>query len=70
MMWDIGSEFINGDKQKYFIFTSKQAGDTPVEALGLCKQWWEIVTKNKARIKDHDVDDAATAASVETEERF
>lgn len=69
--WDISSEFINGDKNKYFIFTAKQSAKTTVEEMTVCKQWWDIVTKQKARIKDHDVSDGeATAATTENEERF
>lgn len=70
LAWDIGSEFIEGDKQKYFVFTAKQAANTTLEEMTVCKQWWEIITKQKARIKDHDIDDSETTATAESEDRF
>jgi len=59
LAWDIGSEFINGEKQKYFVFTAKQAEKTTSEEIRVCRQWWDIVTKSTARIKEHDVSEKA-----------
>lgn len=54
--FEIGSEFINGDKNKYFVFTTKQSGYTTESEIRVCKQWYDTISKNAEKIKDHEAD--------------
>jgi len=65
--FEIGSEFINGDKNKYFVFTAKPSafvGETEVRA---CKQWYDMMSKNAEKIKDHEVTEVTEATETEME---
>lgn len=54
LSFNVGSEFINGEKHKYFIFTARQADKTPIEVLRECKKWYDIIIQQKDRIKEHE----------------
>jgi hypothetical protein len=65
--FDIGTEFVNGDKQKYFIFTAKPGKATTMEQLKVCKNWYDLITKSAASIKDHEAEDVTETASTKAE---
>jgi hypothetical protein len=66
-VFEIGSEFINGEKQKYFVFTSKNVGASTLEQIKSCKQWWDLMASNNASFKDHEVSDTVVAETTEAE---
>ena len=55
--FDIGTEFVNGDKQKYFIFTAKAGKATTMDQLKTCKSWYDLINKAGAAVRDHDAED-------------
>lgn len=65
--FDIGSEFVNGDKNKYFVFTAKLAKASTKEQLVACKFWYDMINTS-TNIKDHDVEDVAEVATAGVEE--
>ncbi len=61
--FEIGTEFVNGEKQKYFIFTAKPGKATTMEQLKVCKSWYDLISKAGASVKEHDADDVTEAAT-------
>ena len=59
-VFEIGSEFINGEKQKYFIFTSKNVGQSTLDQVKTCKQWWDLMASGGVAVKDHEVTEKTT----------
>jgi hypothetical protein len=66
-VFEIGSEFINGDKNKYFIFTSKNVGESSLDQIKTCKQWWDLMKAQTDKIKDHEVAEKTTVVDNQQE---
>ena len=65
--FDIGSEFVNGEEQKYFVFTASYGEASTMEQLQAAKKWFTEVSKAGDRVKNDDgekvsvgTDDAAS----------
>lgn len=54
MTFDIGSEFINGEEQKYFVFTAKYGPASTVEQIQEAKKWFTEISKAGDRVKNDD----------------
>jgi hypothetical protein len=67
VIFEIGSEFVNGDKQKYFIFTAKASGQSTLEQVKICKQWWDLMSQSSASVKDHEVSEKTEVLSEDQE---
>lgn len=68
--FEIGSEFVNGEKNKYFIFTAKASAGTTREELTACKQWFDLINLNPAQVKEHDVEEVVQAEATNKVEEF
>lgn len=55
--FDIGSEFVNGEEQKYFVFTAKHGEATTLEQLQAAKLWFNEINKAGAKVKEHEVEE-------------
>lgn len=64
MTFDIGSEFVNGEEQKYFVFTSAYGPASTTEQIQEAKKWFLEINKAGDKVKNDDgevtavVDDA------------
>jgi len=69
-VFTIGSEFVNGDKDKYFIFTSNPGPATTPEQKATALTWKKVLSAAKAKnaIKDHDVDEKSAPINEATTE--
>ena len=59
LSFEILSEFVNGDKQKYFIFTAKSSTPTTIEQITACKTWYDLMKSQASNIKEHEETDSA-----------
>lgn len=63
MTFDIGSEFINGEEQKYFVFTSAYGAASTAEQIAVAKKWFMEISKAGDKVKNDDGE--TTVASVD-----
>lgn len=54
MTFNIGSEFVNGDEQKYFIFTAAYGEASTTEQIQTAKKWFMEINKAGDRVKNDD----------------
>lgn len=65
--FSIGSEFVNGEKHKYFVFTSRESGASTLEEIKSCKQWHELIN---TRSSDVVIDDTVEEETTFNSEKF
>ena len=63
LSFEIGSEFVNGDKQKYFVFTAKTGKPTNIVQISACKRWYDLMKTQNHAIKEHEVNDVPAAST-------
>jgi hypothetical protein len=68
--FEIGSEFINGEKQKYFVFTAKAGEASTIEQVTAAKQWYDLIQKAGGQVKEHDVKETTTVGINEETAEF
>lgn len=59
--FEIGSEFVNGDKQKYFVFTAKMGQASSIEQLRVVKQWYDLIASGASSVKEHEANETTVA---------
>lgn len=50
--FEIGSEFVQGNDNSYFIFTAKPSVATTKEELAACRQWYDMINASGSKIKE------------------
>lgn len=65
LSFELGSEFVNGEKQKYFIFTAKAGKPTTIEQITACRAWYDLIKSASHSIKEHEVNETGTVSSTE-----
>jgi hypothetical protein len=70
--WKLGSEFVNGAKERYFVFTVQSGTATTPEQREAVSVWKKRinVAKKTNSIKDHDIDESAPTHQSATTEEF
>jgi hypothetical protein len=52
--FSIGTEFVNGQDHKYFVFTAKMSGASTLEEVAAAKQWHDLISNNSSSVVVHD----------------
>jgi hypothetical protein len=60
--FSIGTEFVNGQDHKYFVFTAKVSGASTLDEVAAAKQWHDLI-KNANSVVVHDETDGTTEAA-------
>ena len=61
--FSIGTEFVNGQDHKYFVFTAKMSGASTLEEVAAAKQWHDLIsTSNNVVVHDETTDEAEVVA--------
>ena len=70
--WKLGSDFVNGAKERYFVFTVQPGAATTASQREAVSVWKKRINaaKKTNSIKDHDIDEAPATAPTTPSEDF
>lgn len=63
LKFSIGTEFVNGQDHKYFVFTAKPCGASTLEEVAAAKQWHDLVNSRPESVVVHDETDTDESQS-------
>jgi hypothetical protein len=60
--FSVGTEFVNGQDHKYFVFTAKMSGTSSLEEVAAAKQWHDLIATS-SNVSVHDETETETEAA-------